>query len=154
MNCLIRRESAVKELSTYCTVLVISHWQSHCWEFYCPFTPIRYTNKVKIQNECLSVYWPRLSNLFFWEHGIEIQCQCNLRLLDTYASEIAKISVLWTFWTVIQLINHLFVRFRTGGLLAELRARMSRGRRFLLFLKHTCLVTLMVAPIQAEFLYR
>ena len=31
-----------------------------------------------------------------------------LRLLDTYASEIAKICVLWTFWPVFQLINHLF----------------------------------------------
>ncbi len=31
-----------------------------------------------------------------------------------------------------------------NGLLAESQARMSRGRRFLLFLKHMCLVTLNV----------
>ncbi len=34
--------------------------------------------------------------------------QVILRLLDTYASKIAKICILWTFWPVIQLINHLF----------------------------------------------
>ncbi len=31
-----------------------------------------------------------------------------LRLLDTYASKIAKICDLKTFWPLIQLINHLF----------------------------------------------
>ncbi len=35
-----------------------------------------------------------------------------------------------------------FVGFWKGGLFAELQARMSRGCRFLLFLKHKCLVTL------------
>ncbi len=32
----------------------------------------------------------------------------ELRLLDTYASKIAKICDLKTFWPLIQLINHLF----------------------------------------------
>ena len=38
--------------------------------------------------------------------------------------------------------NELFVRFWKDGLLAKLNARMSWGRRYLLFLKHMCLVTL------------
>ncbi len=52
-----------------------------------------------------------------------------LRSLDTYALEIAKICGLWTFWPVIQVINHLF-KFR------------QKDADFLLFLKHRCLVTL------------
>ncbi len=47
---------------------------------------------------------------------------------------------------VIQLIKQLFKIQQKlilhNGLFAELKARMSLGRRFLLFLKHRCLVTL------------
>ncbi len=64
----------------------------------------------------------------------------GLRLLDTNASEIAKICVLWTFWPKILVVNDLLK-------LAKLQPRMSRGRRFLLFLKHKCLVTLSKTPI-------
>ncbi len=39
----------------------------------------------------------------------------------------AKISKLWTFWPVIQVINHLFKIRQKAGLLAELQARMSRS---------------------------
>ena len=88
-----------------------------------------------------------------------------LRLLDTYASKIAKICDLKTFWP---LRGHLGVRpprcplnsanfnqlswktqrgFWKDGLLAESQARMSRGCRFLLFCKHKCLVTLIETPI-------
>ena len=55
-----------------------------------------------------------------------------------YASKIAEICVLWTFWLVIQLIDRLS-EIRQKSLL---QSRMSRERRFLLFLKHRCLVTL------------
>ncbi len=45
---------------------------------------------------------------FFW--GVYMFCSCvwRLRLLDTYASEIAKICNFWTFRLVIQLIKQLF----------------------------------------------
>ena len=58
---------------------------------------------------------------------VDHKCKYTLRLLDTYATKIAKIWVLWTFWPETWLINHI---------LAELQARMSRVRRFLLFLHH------------------
>ena len=44
--------------------------------------------------------------------------QLLLRLLDTYASEIAKICDLKTFWPLIQLINHLF-KIRQKGFLSD-----------------------------------
>ncbi len=58
-----------------------------------------------------------------------------LRLLDTYAT--AKICELKTLWPLIKLINHLFkIRQKTFTSLK------SRSCKFLLFLKHRCLVTL------------
>ncbi len=80
-----------------------------------------------------------------------------LRILASYRAKTAKISNLWTFWPIIQLISHLFKigqnlaalfisikcwakrlfdGFWIGGLLAELQARTSRSCRFLLFLPH------------------
>ncbi len=40
-----------------------------------------------------------------------------------------------------QILERWLNRFWKDGLLAELQARLSRERRFLLFLKHKCLVT-------------
>ncbi len=102
------------------------------------------TNSV-IQN------WP------IWSIGL-------LRIPDSYDAKIAKICNFWTFWPVIQLINHLFkcyfknvtalftsmehwakglfVWFWIEGLLAELQVRMSRDCRFLLFWHHNYQVSL------------
>ena len=75
--------------------------------------------------------------------------------IDTYASKTTNYCNFWTFRLVIQVIKQLlkirqkhfcpvvhFVGFWKDGLLAELKARMSWGGRFLLFLKQRCLVTL------------
>ncbi len=79
-----------------------------------------------------------------------------LRLPDTYASEIAKICDLKTFWPLIQLINHLFkIRQKVvqKGFLSDfekllywLNYKPERPEVviFLLFLEHRCLVTLSV----------
>ncbi len=46
-----------------------------------------------------------------YDRLISVICRAihsRLRLLDTYASKIANICDLKTFWPLIQLINHLF----------------------------------------------
>ncbi len=69
---------------------------------------------------------------------------CLLRLPYRNDAEIAKFCDLWTFWPVIQLINHLFKirQFQKDGLLAELQAKTSKGCRILLFQHHSYMVTL------------
>ena len=58
----------------------------------------------------------------------------NLRLLDTYAIKVAKICDPKTFWPLIQLINHLF--------------KIRQKANFCYFLKHRCLVTLRIPPLE------
>ena len=102
------------------------------------------SNGVRYQDPNLFTWDPKIPNIppralfssfISWLNLVEYNSvmQCNLRLLDTYASKIAIICHLKTFWPLIQLINHL---------IAELQAWTSRSCKFLLFLKHRCLVIL------------
>ena len=94
--------------------------------------------------ECLSlILWTR-PMVSPWQHillGIN-KCQQELQLVlcsliyenllkipDSNDPKIAKISQIWTFWPVIQLINYVKPSFQNrtkNGSLAELQARMSR----------------------------
>ncbi len=52
---------------------------------------------------------PRLQGTKVWKCPNEyFQCNLGLRLPHRNDAKIAKICNLWTFWLVIQLINHLF----------------------------------------------
>ncbi len=66
----------------------------------------------------------------------------NLQLLDVQACNSANRAAFQNP------TKRPFVGFWKDGLLAELKARMSWGRKFLLFLKQRCLVTLRILAIK------
>ncbi len=72
-----------------------------------------YENCIFIRERLNSMHAIQLSdtvhNLFMHELNFITSVHFYmLRLLDTYASKIAKICVFYTFWPVIQLISHFY----------------------------------------------
>ncbi len=106
----------INNISSSAVLHWVGVWPLHCFAWVPPME-VRDVRGRSRHRTLLSTFWPKIIyQLYRWSICVQFPynvsipkfLQTDLRLPHRNDAKIAKFCNLWTFWIVIQLINHLF----------------------------------------------